>query len=124
MTATALLATALMAQSVFAPGAEPAPTETLDVGYQELKSDAPDAAIAKIEANDKLASDPAALINLGNAYARLGQTDKALRHYRAAVDSKVRYDLELANGTWMDSRYAARKALSALKASTQQALRN
>lgn len=124
MAATAMIAVALLAQSAAPIGMEPAQTETVDVGYQELKSDAPAAAIAKIEGNADLSSDPAALINLGNAYARLGETAKALQHYRAAAASEIRYDLQLANGKWMDSRVAARKALSALQNSTRQALRN
>ena len=124
MAATALIAAALLAQSAPSLAAEPAQTETVDVGYQELRSGAPAAVIAKIEANADLASDPAALINLGNAYARLGETAKALQLYRAAAASDTRYDLELADGRWMDSRLAARRALGALQNSTRQALRN
>ena len=125
MTATALLAAAILAQSAFSLALEPAAPEQTDVGFEALARGAPEEAIARIEANSALASDdPAALINLGNAYAQLGETDKALRHYRAAVDSRTRYDLELADGRWMDSRRAAREALNDLnRAVTRQAIR-
>lgn len=124
MSATTLMATVLLAQSAFSLGldSQPVANEEADVGYQELEAGQPGEAIAKIEANAKLESDdPAALINLGNAYARLGQTDKAFQYYRAAADSQERYELELSDGRWMDSRRAAQLALTALKRSTEHA---
>ena len=60
------------------------------------------------------ARDPSRLINLGTAYARLGRTADAAIAYRSAIDSPIRYDLELANGDFMDSRWAARTALARL----------
>ena len=81
-------------------------------------------AFSRIEAGDSAQSqDPAALINLGNAYARVGMTQKALSHYRQAMESDTRYELELADGRWMDSRKAARKAYSALIKSTAHVMR-
>jgi tetratricopeptide (TPR) repeat protein len=124
VSATALLASALLAQSAFAIVQENNSEDRADVGYEELANGNPRAAIESIESNRNLESDdPAALINLGNAYARLGKTDKALNYYRAAIASDTRYELELADGSWMDSREAARKALKALMQNTVQAMR-
>ena len=125
MSATALLATALLAQSAFSLSLDAPAHETADVGYEELARGAPEAAIDKIESNRALESDdPAALINLGNAYAQVGETDKAIRLFRAAMASDQRYDLELADGRWMVSRKAAREALRQLnKDGAMQAMR-
>jgi hypothetical protein len=48
---------------------------------------------------------------------------EALSAFRAAVSTPVRYDLELADGTWVDSRFAARRALSGLLAANRMASR-
>lgn len=124
MPATALFATALLAQAAMSMALDSPATEAADVGYAELTQGEPEAAIEKIESNNALEQDdPGALINLGNAYARLGHNDKAIQHYRAAIDSNERYDLELADGRWMDSRRAAREALSDLQKNMRQAMR-
>ena len=89
--------------------------ERHDVGYAELMDNRPADAIAIIRANRSLsADDPARLINLGTAHARLGHRDKARDFYMAAIASDDRYDVELAGGTWMDSRAAARRAIAGL----------
>ena len=122
-------ATLLLASMMFAQAAQPAITvesfpDRFDVGYRELVAQRPAAAIERIAANRSLESDdPAALINLGTANARLGNPDAALDHYRSAVVSRQRYDLELANGRWMDSRAAARLAIKMLSEGTALALR-
>ena len=54
--------------------------------------------------------DPAAMINMGTAYARMGREADARDCFIRAIASRERYDLELANGQWMDSRRAARVA--------------
>lgn len=59
-------------------------------------------------------NDPARLINLGTAYARLGDTAQASEAFRRAMYSDVRYDLELSDGRVVDSREAARIALTKL----------
>lgn len=59
-------------------------------------------------------SDPARLINLGTAHARLGDYPKASAAFRRAMYSDMRYDLELADGSVVDSREAARLALAKL----------
>ena len=114
----------MLAQSAFSLSQDNEPVDNAEVGFEELQANNPEAAIAKIEAGDSAQSqDPAALINLGNAYARVGMTQKALSHYRQAMESDTRYELELADGRWMDSRKAARKAYSALIKSTAHVMR-
>lgn len=129
MAITALFATVLMANSVALSAGDSPAREWTDVTFEEVAFDElakgqPEAAIAKIEGNGAIVSkDPAALINLGNAHARLGRTEKALEYYRTAIESDVRYDLELADGRWMDSRRAAVLARDALMRRSAQALR-
>lgn len=89
----------------------------LPVAYEELRTGRNAAAIAHLTTTDAVAAnDPARLINLGTAYARTGRSDQAAAMYRAAIYSPVRYDLELANGSYVDSRWAARTALGQLRA--------
>ena len=89
--------------------------DQFDVGFRELVADRPGDAIDRIGANRTLdADDPAALINLGTAQARLGKMDAARDSYRAALASRQRYDLELQDGSWLDSRDAARLAIKML----------
>ena len=108
---SAIIAGLLLAQS-----AAPAITvegggDRIDVAYSELRGGDNTAAIARIEAGSFYAEgDPSALINLGTAYARLGEQARANDLYRSAIASRIRYDLQLADGTWMDSRRAARLA--------------
>lgn len=110
MSLTAIILAAAMAAS---PAAE--------VAFDELATGDAAAAVTKLEAGS--VDDPAVLINLGTAYARQGSTDKALAAFRAAIASPERYDLELADGTWVDSRVLARTALARLQRSTAQAAR-
>ncbi|SFF87581.1 hypothetical protein SAMN05518801_102375 [Novosphingobium sp. CF614] len=125
MSLTVLITAALLGQSAFSLAAEPPGTaKAPDVAYEELAAGRSDAALRKLEASGAAQSnDPAALINLGAAYAAAGKTDKAIAAYRAAISSRDRYDLQLANGTWMDSRLAARTALKSLLAANAQASR-
>lgn len=113
MSLSVLITAALLGQSAFALDVEKTAPDVADVAYQELAAGQSQAAVRKLEAGGAAQSnDPAALINLGSAYARAGMADKALAAYRAAVASPERYDLELADGTWVDSRVAARMALT------------
>lgn len=128
MAATILIAGALLAP-VLANAATSvvtveAGTDRVDVGYEELRAGRPDAAIQQIKGNRTLEyNDPAALINLGTAYARLGRKGDAHSAYAAAILSTERYDLQLANGEWMDSRDAARLAIHYLEDNRTLALR-
>lgn len=89
-------------------GALPVAFEQLRVGHNA------DAITHLTTTHAVAADDPSRLINLGTAYARTGRTDQAAAMYRAAIYSPVRYDLELANGKYVDSRWAARTALANL----------
>jgi Flp pilus assembly protein TadD len=91
---------------------EPAGLEQHDVAFETLASGQANAAVTALEAlRSENPGDPALLINLGSAYAELGQLDQAEACFREAADSEVRYQLELADGSWIDSRRAARSAL-------------
>lgn len=101
-----------------------AESSRIDVAYEELRTGDNAAAVARIRASGLLADgDPAALINLGAAYSRLGDKGAARDCYRSAIISKTRYDLELADGAWMDSRAAARLAIVRLDQGRTLALR-
>lgn len=91
-------------------------TEKRDAAFEQISAGENRAAIAILEvALVDNPDDPALLINLGSAYAELGEIERASHYYRAAGQSKQRYRLELADGTWMDSRRAARAALLILE---------
>ncbi len=88
----------------------------LPVAFDELRSGRTEAAITKLQTEGDLSlRDPSRLINLGSAYARLGRDAEAATMFRAAITSPIRYDVELANGEYMDSRWAARIALARLE---------
>ncbi len=88
---------------------------SLPVAYEAMASGQNAAAIQHLESAKSLdAHDPSRLINLGTAYARVGRIADARSAYRAAIRTHTRYDLELSNGTMMDSREAARLALRSL----------
>lgn len=121
---TLLLASVLLAQAAPAAVTVEATVDRVDVAYEELRDGRNAAAIERIHNNQELeAGDPAALINLGTAYARLGQKDDARFAYSAAILSDTRYDLQLADGRWMDSRQAARLAIHNLEDNRTLALR-
>lgn len=106
-----LLAGLLMAQ--ISPITVEAPRgEKLDVAYHQLVAGEPAAALERIDATDT--TEPAVLINKGSALALLGRTDAARASYRAALASREQYYLELADGRWVDSRDAAKRALQML----------
>jgi hypothetical protein len=100
------------AQSIIVvTGPQAGDSDILPVAFAELKAGENAAAVDKLTGDTGLdARDPSRLINLGTAYARLGRTADAAAAYDAAIASPIRYDLELANGDYMDSRWAARTA--------------
>lgn len=114
MAVSALIAGIMLAQSTLTMA--PAITvegegERVDVAYRELSEGRPADAVNRLDGTRAVVEgDPSALINLGTAYAKLGQGDKAANLYRAAIASRVRYDLQLSDGSWLDSRRAARLA--------------
>lgn len=111
MAITTLAAAVLLGQAAFSQGAD----RPADVAYSELASGQTAAALRKLEESGAPESDdPAVLLNLGYAYQKAGEPQKAAAAYRAALSTQVRYDLQLADGTWVDSRYAARRALNGM----------
>jgi Tfp pilus assembly protein PilF len=118
------MAAAMLAQAPVTVDGVPAGNDRVDVAYEELAKGQANAAIEHILANTRIESDdPAALINLGAAYAMLGEKQKAADCYRSAIASTERYDLQLADGRWMDSRRVARMAAEALTRGETLALR-
>jgi Flp pilus assembly protein TadD len=88
----------------------------LPVAYEAMRSGQTEMAVEQLQSETQLSQrDPSRLINLGSAYARLGQKEQAAAMYRAAMASPIRYDVELADGQYMDSRWAARTALERLQ---------
>lgn len=86
-------------------------TEQIEVAYDALAQGRNQAAIEQMRNSDLVkAGDPAALINLGTAYAREGMIEEARESFDAAAASEDRYMLQLADGSWVDSRRAARMA--------------
>ncbi|PAL20508.1 hypothetical protein [Sphingopyxis sp. GW247-27LB] len=109
------------AQSIVVVTAPQTDETVLPVAFAELRAGENQAAVEKLTGETRLdARDPSRLINLGTAYARLGRTADAKAAYEAAAASPIRYDLELANGDYMDSRWAARTALSNLAGGREQ----
>jgi hypothetical protein len=120
----AMISVLALAQAAVAENpATPAP-ETVDVAFAELTQGRSQDAITRILANKSIESDdPAALINLGTAHLRMGRQRDAQGYYMAALASESRYDLQLADGRWMDSRRAARLAVEKASRGQELALR-
>ncbi len=103
------------AENVATIGA-PEGTEQHEVAYDSLAAGKAREAVTSLEAlRAENTGDPALLINLGSAYAELGEMARAEEAFRAAADSDTRYQLELADGSWVDSRRAAQTALRQLR---------
>ncbi|MXO75846.1 tetratricopeptide repeat protein [Altererythrobacter aerius] len=102
---------------MMAPG--PAAEAPADVAYRELLAGDNRAAVERIEANAALdEGDPARLINLGVAYARQGDTERARTMFERAAAADARADLETATGEWADSRNLALRALASINRGT------
>lgn len=102
-------AVAMMAQAVPTAG-------SADVAYDSLAQGRNFEVVAAISTDEAMrADDPAQLINLGIAHARIGNEGEARELFKAAITSEHRTELETANGEWKDSTYLARKALRMLE---------
>lgn len=124
LSAAVLVVMALAGPETSLPGPDIRLTEQKPVAYEALVQGANDRAAAELEQRVQAQpDDPATLINLGAAYARLGKPDRAATAYRDAAHSRTRYSLELADGRWIDSRRAARLALDSLGTPTTLARR-
>lgn len=115
MSTTLVLAAALLAQGA-TQFTVPAPkADRIDVAFEEIMAGQPELAIKKIEQGGAARDgDPSALINLGTANAMLGRQSLAQNLYRTAIISDMRYNVQLSDGTWLDSRRAARLAIAKL----------
>ena len=86
------------------------------IGYEALMRGDNERAVYQIMANEQVSSgDPAKLLNLGLAYARMGHTDEAAKMFKAVLESRDSVDLVLADGSVMNSKVAARKAYASLQ---------
>ena len=85
------------------------------LGYDALVAGDNQTALEQLEAADGVhQNDPARLINLGQAYVRTGRMGDAAKMFMAAMNSNRSFDLLLADGSVMNSREAAEKALAQL----------
>jgi Flp pilus assembly protein TadD len=113
--AVAMILSAVLAAQSAQLAAIPDGTDQADAAYAQLAAGETQDAIAHLEkALERTPGDPALLINLGTAYARAGRMDEARDAFRAAIASEDRYRVELADGSWEDSRRVARLALDSL----------
>jgi uncharacterized protein HemY len=86
------------------------------IGYEALMRGDNERAVSQIMANEQVSKhDPAKLLNLGRAYARMGMTGKASGYFKAAMQSRDSVDLVLADGRVMNSKDAAREAYANLQ---------
>lgn len=83
-------------------------------GYAALMSNDNEGALRQLLADQTARNDPARLINIGRAHARLGDKASARRAFEAAAKSTEEVDLVLADGSVMGSRKAALLALKSL----------
>ena len=113
--AVAMILSAVLAAQSAQLAAIPDGTDQADAAYEQLAAGDTATAITHLEqALEKTPGDPALLINLGTAYARAGRMEEARDAFRAAIASEDRYRVELADGSWEDSRRVARLALDSL----------
>lgn len=86
------------------------------LGFEALISNQNQLALEQLQRDRSVPdNDPAKLINIGRAYARLGDFDRAEEAFTAALFCKDEMDLVLADGREMNSRKAAKLALKELK---------
>ena len=110
-----MLLSALACLASTAVSAEEIRYEQSGLGYRELASGQNELAIQRLEASKLSAKDAAQLINLGRAYVRTGQYDRAAQAFRAAMNSGSQYDVRLADGRMMSSQEAARLSLEQIE---------
>src|SRR5688500_16059535 len=111
-----ILSAVVLAQAGPGPANRDSTVGQADAAYEQLVAGENERAIAHLEAAlDETPDDPAVLINLGTAYSRAGEFEKARAAFRAAIASESRYSVELADGSWEDSRAIARVALESIR---------
>lgn len=113
LVALALIAAAPLADP--AAGLSQTSTDTAELAAQPLAAGRADQALAMLEkASAADPHDAAVLINLGIAYAQMGEDAKARTAFEAALACREVVELDTADGTATDSRRLARKALKML----------
>jgi Flp pilus assembly protein TadD len=86
------------------------------LGFEALIANDNETALRQIQsAKNVPQNDPARLINLGRAHARLGNVSQAQQAFEAAANCKEHFDIVLSNGKVMNSRRAAMLSLQSLK---------
>jgi Flp pilus assembly protein TadD len=86
------------------------------IGYEALMRGDNQRAISQIMASEQVSKhDPAKLLNLGRAYARIGQIERAEGYFKAVMQARDSVDLVLADGRVMNSKVVARVAFANLQ---------
>lgn len=86
------------------------------IGYEALMRGDNERAVSQIMASEQISKhDPAKLLNLGRAFARMGQTEQAAGYFKAVMELRESVDLVLADGRVMYSKDAAREAYAILQ---------
>ncbi len=86
------------------------------LGFEALMANDNEMALRQIQCAKSVPhNDPARLINLGRAHARLGNDGQARQAFEAAANCKEHFDIILSNGKVMNSRKAAMLSLQSLK---------
>ena len=86
------------------------------LGFEALMANDNQTALRQIQSAKSVPhNDPARLINLGRAHARLGNVTQAQQAFEAAANCKEHFDIVLSNGKIMNSRKAAVLSLQSLK---------
>lgn len=86
------------------------------IGYEALVKGDNERAVSQILTSAQVSRhDPAKLLNLGRAYARLGRMDEASALFNIVMQSRDSVDLVLADGSVMNSKDAARRAYARLQ---------
>ncbi|MFN3618826.1 tetratricopeptide repeat protein [Sphingorhabdus sp.] len=86
------------------------------IGYEALIRGDNERAVTEIMTSGLVSKhDPAKLLNLGRAYARMGRTDEAAQMFRTAMLSRENVELVLADGRVVNSKDVARQAYANLQ---------
>ena len=119
MTLSLIVSAVLLAQAAPVVADEGLSQGQADAAYEQLAAGQTEDAIVQLEASLERTPDyPSVLINLGTAYVRANRIAEAREAFRRAIASDERYSVELADGSWEDSRKVARLALASLDRTT------
>ena len=86
------------------------------LGFEALMANDNETALRQIQTAKSVPhNDPARLINLGRAHARLGNVTQAQQAFEAAANCREHFYIVLSSGKVMNSRKAAMLSLQSLK---------